>query len=735
METEFCFICAVKLGRGNRSEIGRQEKMDKLVSVSHTVEHSSTIISDILSRILNETVMREESVCRICFNLLNDIDYHLKEAQEKTDEITAKFLDKEKDRQIQDLPRIVTKAAKKSKVVTNSGARPGSNNSSLVSRTIQTDRGPDEASFRTRSPSHVPVRGGGKGQSFFRRADNGIVYNTTASGKQPASGQVRVKGERSKRRPSVDEAGVDNQQLERRVNSSPEVSSVSPGLAEKKRKLLSRVLGSGRKKKVESEESEEEEENRLTIDIMEERGREEKKERKRRDKKRRRKERSLRKERERRERRANMVQSQAITKKEQQEEDRLSPDSDLDYSPPTSPGQQGSHQGQAHQIPSPRKAADIRTVDLAQLGDLFSVSAAPSEAMVTMVPQHQVVTHTITLPHPPVTSGNIITVHPTPTSIPHQENQKVFAKKSFPVVPQQGRSHVVPLTQVDVPPPGTPIYLLPEGVTAVNVQQAEIQQFASEREGFPIIDCQPLLNHQVAGGQQAISVTELTEVEDSDEDYLPPAEQEQKQEVVMKTFVPKQETTTPQRKSGVPPIVPAAALDENPSPEKKNPGTPSIPCPQCDKMFMRGYNMRVHIDRVHNKHKPWQCQFCEKSFATTSDLKQHLSSHGMGKIHKCEDCGREFTNRDSAILHRKQHNNERTHFCNECGKGFFKASCLQRHVRSHTGEKPYSCEYCKRGFSQVTTVKNHKKVCKAAVAAEQGQHGHQVQAEVKPTMS
>ena len=88
METEFCFICAVKLGRGNRSEIGRQEKMDKLVSVSHTVEHSSTIISDIPSRILNETVMREESVCRICFNLLNDIDYHLKEAQEKTDEIT-----------------------------------------------------------------------------------------------------------------------------------------------------------------------------------------------------------------------------------------------------------------------------------------------------------------------------------------------------------------------------------------------------------------------------------------------------------------------------------------------------------------------------------------------------------------------------------------------------------------------------------------------------------------------
>merc|ERR1712242_382775 len=71
--------------------------MDKLISVSQTVEHSSTIISDILSRILNETVMREETICKICFNLLNDIDYHLKEAQEKTDDITNKFLDKEKD--------------------------------------------------------------------------------------------------------------------------------------------------------------------------------------------------------------------------------------------------------------------------------------------------------------------------------------------------------------------------------------------------------------------------------------------------------------------------------------------------------------------------------------------------------------------------------------------------------------------------------------------------------------
>ena len=362
--------------------------------------------------------MREESVCRICFNLLNDIDYHLKEAQEKTDEITAKFLDKEKDRrpvkQLQDvrfscsphtmshyiakitLPifsRPVSKI-KKSKVVTNSGARPGGPSSSHMSRTIQTDRGPDQEVFRSRSPSHVPVRGGGKGQSFYRRVDH------PGAPTQPISPPWRAKGERSKRRQSPEE------NLQERGYSSPEAASVSPGLAEKKRKLLSKVLGSGRKKRVESEESEEEE-NRLTID-MEERGREEKKEkeRKRRDKKRRRKERSLRKERERRERRASMVMRK---EEEEEEEERVSGESDLDLdsSSPLSPPAPAHQMVPPPSTPSPRKAADIRTVDLAQLGDLFSVTAPPD----TMAPP-QVVTHTITLAHPPVNPANIITVHP-----------------------------------------------------------------------------------------------------------------------------------------------------------------------------------------------------------------------------------------------------------------------------------------------------------------------------------
>jgi len=41
--------------------------------------------------------------------------------------------------------------------------------------------------------------------------------------------------------------------------------------------------------------------------------------------------------------------------------------------------------------------------------------------------------------------------------------------------------------------------------------------------------------------------------------------------------------------------------DLNQSVGSKTGAVASISCPHCDKKFMRGYNMRVHIDRVHNK--------------------------------------------------------------------------------------------------------------------------------------
>ena len=429
----------------------------------------------------------------------------------------------------------------------------------LVSRTIQTE------SLRARSPSHVPVKGGGKGQSFFKSPE-----------------RMCEKGKSPRKKPkSPSKTGED---------SDDEMS-------EKKRKLLSRVLAPAKKSRHASPGLDLEEEKRLTIDIEEEMLRKLRKKEKKQKK---------------REKRRKLLELEERLKenheiKHENDDNDLDDDyvpdndiSDLDDNPEPVKTSGSSPYKQRE------KSEDIRTVDLSQLG-----------------------------------LGDLFPEYPTAGS-----QSQVFAKKSIPPPGTQTSSQPQQQLQPQQQQQQQQHQLQPQQhvyiVQPDTVQQAMTSITLQPGQEIPIIDCRTMINSsRVEGSEYVVS------------------------ESIAAAPAPAKENKTG-----------GAGKEET----KK--GAPSVPCPHCPKLFMRGYNMRVHIERVHNKNKPWQCQFCEKTFATTSDLKQHLSSHGMGKIHKCEDCGREFSNRDSAILHRKQHNNERTHFCQDCGKGFFKASCLQVNMRS-----------------------------------------------------
>jgi len=638
MELEICFICGVKIGRGNRSEVGSQEKMEKLVSVSNTVEHSSTIISDILSRILNETVMREESVCRICFNLLNDVDYHLKEAQEKTDEITNKFLDKEKDPLHYNPSKLMDPRTQESpkrikrmfgKLVTTSGGRPGGRNTSTRTYRELSDGEEETTEYVTieREKTESPIRGRG--------------YVSPPPPRRAVTKDIQLAPVIVPYRYAVPSPNLDSE-----VGASSADEMTVNALAEKKRRLISRVLAPNKRSRAGVREEMEEVleiyeedvpvyDDELTIDTEKDRhedldreGERRRKKEKKRKKKEREKERKMRVLQEEREKRVREeVRRQDIVL-------RLSDESEEE---------------EAKENTSPKKTKEIRTVDLSQLGDLFSQSPEKEDLATSQVVARKTV--------------------PTPAA----RKQMDFSS-------------------------GQTYYILPSSYTS------DVSYETSNTNAGEVVHHQldPLHQSMVKQDQISLAIQEVSDGSDT--------EYSEQYHHVKPTFVP----TTMQERTHVY-LAPPASHQKPPPPTAagtKPANIPNIACPHCDKKFMRGYNMRVHIDRVHNKNKPWQCQFCEKSFATTSDLKQHMSSHGMGKIHKCADCGRQFNNRDSAILHRKQHNNERTHVCLECGKGFFKSSCLTRHMRCHTGEKPFSCQFCERKFSQVTTLKHHKKVCK-----------------------
>ena len=260
----------------------------------------------------------------------------------------------------------------------------------------------------------------------------------------------------------------------------------------------------------------------------------------------------------------------------------------------------------AHAV-SPEKSKNIQTVDLSQLGDLFSVPVS----------------------HPALSSGGhtVISVQTQPA--PQYEDTKIFAKKSVPAASKLSGKSLA--EQVE----SAPIFILPDQVQGMTAVTSIANMTIKSGQEIPIIDCRPMLSGQYK--QEDMSGMIMTEYVDNDEDDSvddPTYEPIHEEKVTI--HVTEQQTHSPQMTIFKPEtkvhILSSTKISN--SLLKRHSGIPSVPCPHCPKLFMRGYNMRVHIDRVHNKTKPWQCQYCSKTFATTSDLKQHLSSHGMGKIHK-----------------------------------------------------------------------------------------------------
>lgn len=116
-------------------------------------------------------------------------------------------------------------------------------------------------------------------------------------------------------------------------------------------------------------------------------------------------------------------------------------------------------------------------------------------------------------------------------------------------------------------------------------------------------------------------------------------------------------------------------------------------CKECGSSFPKRGNLARHIQTVHLKLKPFQCEHCHASFGYKNHLKRHQIVHQRGSEFKCRVCNREFKGQVQLTRHIQQSHqkgvaekgNEQTQedvergrvACDICG-GKFSISCVLR---------------------------------------------------------
>jgi uncharacterized Zn-finger protein len=137
--------------------------------------------------------------------------------------------------------------------------------------------------------------------------------------------------------------------------------------------------------------------------------------------------------------------------------------------------------------------------------------------------------------------------------------------------------------------------------------------------------------------------------------------------------------------------------------------------PEFPRVFSSWSGRQDHYLQKHfNITSTFQCPItvCNRSFPTARILKRHMRQlHSQFSIsHKCEQCDLVFTRKQNLKIHRdSKHSDKASVVCEVCNKTFSHKKLLRQHNIIHSGEKNYKCLCCDKAFGQSHVMRNHIK--------------------------
>uniref|UniRef100_A0A182RBR3 C2H2-type domain-containing protein n=1 Tax=Anopheles funestus TaxID=62324 RepID=A0A182RBR3_ANOFN len=139
--------------------------------------------------------------------------------------------------------------------------------------------------------------------------------------------------------------------------------------------------------------------------------------------------------------------------------------------------------------------------------------------------------------------------------------------------------------------------------------------------------------------------------------------------------------------------------------EKVHYGIKQHECETCHRRFLHKSTLKCHL-RVHTGEKPYKCPHCPKTFRGQTALNCHVFRH-TNEGAKCPLCEKVFATSSIVKQHLKQvHTNERSNVCNLCGATYKHLKSLRIHIRNH---QKRVCPECDVEFNSVYAMLKHRK--------------------------